>query len=465
MPGRRWMWWPLVVIAAAQLMVVMDATVLTVALPSAQRALGMSDAARAWVITAFTLTRAGLVLVGGRLADRFGHRRLLILGIAGFGVSSAVAAAAPTAWVLLGGRGLQGACGAILVASTRSLLVSIYTDERVRARALGVFAAVLTGGMALGFVASGLLTEFAGWRWSLYINVPLAALALAGSLLVLPNPAGHPESRVDVPSALLAFGVMAALVYGFGDADAADRTLVLLLGAAALLILFLARQARMNHPLLPLRIVADHGRGGALIAMAVGAFGTFGMMLTLTYQLQTVMHDTPLTTGLALLPFAVAGALGSAVLAPRWLARLPPSRVVPPGLAVAGVGLVVLSRHGGPVPALAVILVATLLVGVGSGVVSASSLQAALRGVARADVGVVAALTSMAPQLGGSAGTVLLNTIAVAATASYLGAGRAPHAATAHGLAVASVCGGVTELAAALVLWFRTLAGRSGRAA
>lgn len=443
MGKERWLWGPLAVIALAQLMVVMDATLVTVALPSAQRALGMSDTTRQWVITAFLLTRAGLVLAGGRLADRFGHRRLLLVAVAGFGAASALAGAAPAAWVLLLARALQGAFGALLVASTRALLVTIYAGERERARALGIFAAVLTAGLAFGFVASGFLTAFLGWRWSLYVNVPLAAAALAGAFRVLPNPVGHPAARVDAASALLAFATMAALVYGLsGTGD----TVAWLGGAAAALAAFLVRQARSRNPLLPLRLLADRWRGGALVAMGVNTFGTLGMMLVLTYRLQAVMRYTPLAAGLALIPFAAGSAVGSAVFAPRLMVRADTARLAPAGLALAAGGLLLLSRPGAGGPALALIVVAEVITGVGSGVVSTPALHAALRGVAPADTGVTAALTSVAPQLGGSVGTALLNTIAVAATA---GAARA---STAHGLAVACAWGGGIELGAAVMV-------------
>jgi MFS family permease len=211
-------WWPLAVISSAHLMAILDTTVMFVALPSVQRGLGMSAAQRQWVLTAYTLALAGLLLIGGRLADRFGARRTLIIGVAGFAAASALGGAAVNGDMLIGARAIQGTFGAILISSTKSLLISVYTEDDERARAMGVFTATLTAGLAIGLVIGGILTTTLNWRWCLFVNLALSAVVLAGAPRVLPELPERPEIRIDVRSAMLATAAMGALVYGLGEA-------------------------------------------------------------------------------------------------------------------------------------------------------------------------------------------------------------------------------------------------------
>ncbi len=449
-------WWPLAVIASAHLMAVLDTTVMFVALPSVQRDLGMSTAQRPWVVTAYTLALAGLLLLGGRLADRFGARRTLIIGVAGFAVASACGGAAVSGAMLIAARAVQGAFGALLVSSTKSLLITVYNDDEERARVLGIFTATLTGGLAVGLVLGGVLTSLLSWRWCLYVNVALSAVALAGAPRVLPQLPRRPDIRIDVLSALLATAGMVALIYGLGEAASYGWGSVQVAGslAAAVVTLtwFVARQAGHADRLLPLRVVLDRNRGWGLIGLIVNALSTFGMMLILTYQLQSVMRYPALTTGLALVPFAVGAGLGSALLAPWLTRRVLPRWLVSGSIAVEALGLLPLvwltpdSRY---VP---LILLATIIEGISTGVAGPVTLGIALRGVLPADTGAAGAGTSATGQLGSSIGAALLNTIAAAATASYLSAHAAAGtaAATVHGFSVAMIWGTAILLAAAI---------------
>jgi EmrB/QacA subfamily drug resistance transporter len=454
-------WWPLGVIASAHLMAVLDTTVMFVALPSVQRGLGLTVAGRQWVVTAYTLALAGLLLLGGRLADRFGARNTLLIGVTGFACASAAGGASVDGAMLIAARAVQGAFGAVLVSSTKSLLVNVYTDGKERTRAIGIFTATLTAGLALGLVLGGVLTSVLNWRWCLYVNVPLALAVIVGAPRVLPALPGRPQIKIDVASAALASAGMVALIYGLGEAAAlgwgAGQVTGSLIAAAVLLAGFVARQVGRPGRLLPLRVVLDRNRGWGMIALIVNGLSTFGMMLILTYQLQAVMHYPALATGLAIVPFAVATGLGAAFAAPWLMARVAPRWLLPASIAVEAAGLlplVWLTASSGYLP---LILVATLVEGLGTGVAGPVALATALRGVLPPDTGAAGAATSAAAQFGSSVGAALLNTIAAAATSSYLAAHATASITTAvvHGFAVAMAWGaGLLVLAAIPVAVF-----------
>jgi len=467
-------WWPLAVVATAHLMAILDTTVMFVALPSAQQALGLSVAGRQWVITAFTLAFAAVLLPGGRLADRFGARRTLLAGVIGFACASAVGGAATGGAMLIAARAVQGAFGAVLVSSTKSVLVTVYSDEARRARAVGIFTATLTGGAAAGLVLGGVLTSELGWRWCLYVNVVLAAAAVTGALLAVPEVPGRPAVRIDVASAALACAGMAALVYGFGEVPdfgwASAGVAGSLTAAAVLLGLFGVRQAAAASPLLPLRVLRDRDRGGALAAMVVNSLSTFGMLLILTYQLQAVMGYSALRTGLALIPFAATAALGAALIAPFLAARVSPRWLIAAGLVLSAAGLAPLTALTASSRYLPLVAVAEIIEGLGTGIGGPPMLQTALGRVLAADTGAAAAASSAAAQLGSSVGAALLNTIAATAAAAYL-AGHAAvgqAGANVHGYAVAMAWGAGILLAAvipvvALVRAGKPATGRNAR--
>jgi MFS family permease len=239
------------VIASAHLMAVLDTTIVFVALPSIQHGLGMTVASRQWVVTAYTLALAGLLLLGGRLADRFGARNTLLIGVIGFACASAVGGASIDGAMLIAARAVQGALGAMLVSSTKSLLVNVYTDDDERARVIGIFTATLTAGMALGLILGGVLTSELNWRWCLYVNVPLSLVAIIGAPRVLPALPGRPQIKIDVASALLASAGMIALIYALGEASSLGWGSLRVAGslAAAVVLLggFTARQAGCCH--------------------------------------------------------------------------------------------------------------------------------------------------------------------------------------------------------------------------
>jgi len=431
-------WAALGVIALAQLMVALDATIVNVALPTAQQTLGFDDARRSYVVTAYTLSFAGLLLLGGKISDRVGRRRALTIGLVGFALSSALAGAAPSFEVLVLGRALQGASAAFMAPAALALIASTFTEPRERGRAFGVFGAVASSGAVVGLLLGGVLTEYAGWRWCLYVNVLVALVVLTIGRRVLPADEGSPVP-VDVLSGVLATAGLAGLVLGAGEAAAhgwtSGRVLLPGLVGVGLIAVFLLRQRMLAAPLLPLSILRDRGRATAYAATAISVVGIFGMFLMLTYHFQMVLGYSPVRTGLAFLPMSLAVAGSSYGIASRLMDRVAARALVAPGLLVAAAGLGLLTRLTPTSGYLTTILPAEVLVGLGIGCVFTPSIGVATSGVDPRQIGVAAATANTAMQIGSSVGTAVLNTVAVSATRDFVGA---PTEALVHGFATAT---------------------------
>ncbi|PSJ26657.1 MFS transporter [Streptosporangium nondiastaticum] len=430
-------WWALVVIAIAQLMVVLDATIVNIALPSAQRALHMSDGNRQWVITAYTLAFGGLLLLGGRIADLAGRKRTFMTGLVGFAAASALGGAAHTSGLLFMARALQGAFAALLAPSALSLLTTTFTVGKERAKAFGIYGAIAGGGAAIGLIAGGLLTEYLDWRWCLYVNVPIALAALlgAGAFLHDDRRRRGERPRLDIRGVLLGCGGLVAIVYACSEAEprgwSDPLVLGLLCGGVALLAAFAWWQGRAPSPLLPLQIVRDRNRSGAFLTMGLAVIAMFGMFLFMTYYLQVVLGYSPVKTGLAFLPMTAAIVVGSTQISARLLNHVPPRALMVPGAVLAAGGLFLLTFL--PVePAYAShVLPAELLVGLGMGLIFMPVMATATAGVAPQDAGVTSATVNTAQQVGGSIGTALLNTIATSTSAAFITAHLKTAAATA----------------------------------
>lgn len=414
----------LVVIALAQLMVALDATVVNVALPTVQEQLGFSDVARQWVVTAYTLPFAGFLLLGGRVADQIGRRRAFLLGLTGFAGASALAGAAPGFGLLIAGRALQGASAAVLAPTALSLVAVTFTEPHQRARAFGVYGAVASAGGAAGLLLGGVVTEYLDWRWCLYVNVVVAAVAFLAGRSVLPVTPRQTGRRLDLASGGLATCGLAAVVWACGQSVehgwGSAEVIVPLVIAVVALVTFALRQSRTPDPLLPLAIVTDQSRAAAYAAVAAGVVGTFGMFLMLTYYFQAVLGYSPLRTGIAFLPLTLAVSASAYALASRLLPRVAPRLLVAPGLLVAASGLWLLTRLDAGSAYSTVVLPAELLVGLGIGCVFTPSISVATSGVDPRSAGVAAAVANTAMQVGGSVGTAVLNTVAVTATSAYL---------------------------------------------
>ncbi|MEG3627470.1 MFS transporter [Streptomyces poriticola] len=417
-------WWGLVVIALAQLMVVLDATIVNIALPSAQRELGMSDGNRQWVITAYTLAFGGLLLLGGRIADLAGRKRTFVIGLVGFAAASALGGAATGPAMLFGARALQGAFAAVLAPSALSLLTTTFTDPKERGKAFGIYGALAGSGAAIGFLVGGILTEYLDWRWCLYVNVPIAAIALLGALALLHDRPGHRGARLDVPGVLLGCGGLVALVYGFAEAESRGWSDALVLGCLAgsvvLLTAFVRWQSRARSPLLPLHIIRDRNRAGCFLTMLLAVIGLFGLFLFMTYYLQVILGYSPVRTGLAFLPLTAAIITGSTQISARLLHHVPPRMLLVPGMLLASGGMMLLTRMTVHSSYASEILPALLLIGLGMGLTFMPVFATATAGVAPHDSGVTSATVNTSQQVGGSIGTALLNTVATTTSASWI---------------------------------------------
>jgi EmrB/QacA subfamily drug resistance transporter len=445
---KRWL--ILSVLGLAQLMVVLDSTIVNIALPSAQKALGFSTADRQWVVTAYSLAFGGLLLLGGRLADLFGRKRTFIIGLIGFALASAVGGVAQNFGMLIAARGVQGAFGALLAPSTLSLLTTTFSDSKERGKAFGIYGAIAGGGGAIGLLLGGVLTEYLDWRWCLYVNDFIAVIAITGGAMLLKNQARSADTRIDIPGTATAAIGLASLVYGFSEAAsakhgwAAPTTIGALIIAGVLLTAFVLIEQRVAHPLLPLRIVLNRGRGGSYLAVALTGMGVFGVFLFLTYYLQITLGYSPVKTGLAFLPMVaalvVASTLSTAVLLPKFGPRI----LVITGMLLAACGMLIFTQFDLSTSYLTGIIPGLLLAGLGIGTVFGTAINMATAGASQADAGVASAMVSTGQQVGGSVGTALLNTIAASATASFL-ATHAP--ATRLHVAQAGVHGDVTAFA------------------
>ncbi len=412
------------VIALAQLMVVLDATIVNIALPSAQQDLGMSDANRQWVITAYTLAFGGLLLLGGRIADLVGRKRTFMIGLVGFAAASALGGAATGSGMLFAARALQGVFAAVLAPSALSLLTTTFTDPKERGKAFGIYGALAGSGSAIGFIVGGLLTEYLNWRWCLYVNVPIAVIAFFGALVLLHDRPGHAGARLDVPGVLLGCGGLVAIVYGFSEAQprgwSDPLVLTLLFGGVVLLAVFVWWQSRAPMPLLPLHIVKDRNRAGCFLTMGLAVIGMFGLFLFMTYYLQVVLAYSPVRTGLAFLPMTAAIIVGSTQISARLMNRVAPRMLMVPGMVLAASGMVILTQMTVDSSYTTEILPALLLMGLGMGLTFMPVFSTATAGVAPQDSGVTSATVNTSQQVGGSIGTALLNTIATTSSTAYI---------------------------------------------
>ncbi len=471
-------WWILGVVGLAQLMVVLDATIVNIALPSAQRDLAFSNADRQWVVTAYSLAFGGLLLLGGRLSDLFGRRRMLIIGLVGFAAASALGGASTGFAMLVIGRGAQGAFGALLAPAALSTLTVTFTDPAERGRAFGVYGAIAGAGGAVGLLLGGALTQYLSWRWCLYVNVVLAVIAVAGAVRLLAPQPRDPNVRIDWPGTVLVGAGLVAIVYGLSEADTkgwgAPTTVALLVAGVVLLAAFVLVERRVAHPLLPLPIVLNRFRGGAYLSIGLSAIGVFGIFLFLTYYFQLTLAYSPVRSGLAFLPMVAAIVVASTTCSGVLMPRFGPRPLIPVGLLLAAVGEGVLAAQLGlRTSYLDWILLALLLVGAGLGMVFGCGLNTATYGTGAADAGVASALVNTNQQIGGSIGTALLNTLAASALTSYvLTHGRGPLVlaeAAVHSYVVAfwvsaAILAG-SAVVCALVLPSGTLAPAGGPAA
>jgi EmrB/QacA subfamily drug resistance transporter len=449
-------WWALATVATAQLMIGIDLTIMNIALPSVQRSLHLTDPARQWVITLFALGYGGLLLLGGRLSDLVGRRRVLLTGLAGFAAASALGGAATGPAALLTGRALQGLFGALITPAVLATLAAAFPAPAERGRAFGVYGTVMGSSSGLGVLLGGVLTDYLDWRWCMYVNLPIAALAAAGVLSTVrpaPRTAGV---RIDVTGAVLATAGLMALVLGFARAEPDGWTAPSACGPLAAGVLALAAfawvQIRARSPLLPPRVVLDRRRGGSYLAVFGLAAGMFAALFFLTFYLQNVLGYSPIRAGLGFLPLTVGLMTGVRAVS-RLMARAPVRSLLCPGLLTIAAGLALLGLLRPDSGYWTHVMPVFLLVGIGTGWVLVTANSTATLG-AGPDSAVAGAMVMTSQQVGASLGTALLSTIAGTAAARHHHG--PPTEALVHGFNVAGLSAAGFLCLAALAVFLIT---------
>src|SRR5499433_2810616 len=443
----------LVVIASAQLMLVLDATIVNVALPHVQRALGFSGSGLEWVVNAYAVAFGGLLLLGGRAGDRLGRRRVFVAGLLLFSAASLLGGFATSQWWLLAARPVQGAGGAVIAPNALALITTNFPEGKPRTRAMGVYSAMAGGGGAVGLLLGGLLTTYVSWRWVLFVNVPIGMVVAAGASRVLAE-SPRRSGPIDVAGAITGTAGVALLVYGLSKAatgpDGVSHwgdalVLASLAAAAALIVSFVLIEVRSSHPLLPMRVLADRNRSGAYLIMLCIGTAMFGMFFFLTLFTQTVLGYSAVRSGICYLPFT-AGIVIAATLASQLMPRIGARPLILTGSAAAAGGMfwfVQLTEHAGY---LGQLLGPILVTSSGLGLLFVPLALVALHNVADQDAGVASSLLNTGQQVGGAIGLAALGTIAWTTVANNLNnaraaiaAGRQPAASpaqlTAHALA------------------------------
>ena len=427
--ARRW--WILAVLGIAQLMVILDNTIVNIALPTAQHSLHFSNADRQWVVTAYSLAFGSLLLLGGRIGDFIGRKRALLIALVGFAFASALGGASTGFPMLVIARSVQGAFGALLAPSVLALLATTFADPSERNKAFAIYGGIAGAGGALGLLLGGVLTSYASWRWTLFVNLVFAAIAFTGALMWLKNDRAADTDPLDIPGVVLVTSGLFSIVFGLSHAETTSwsdpYTIGFLVVGVAILCVFAVIESRVRHPLLPPRVVRNRTRGGSLLAMLFASIGIFGVFLFLTYYLQGTLGFSPVKTGFAFLPMVVALASTAQVSNRVLLPKVGPKIIVPIGLGIDAVSMFALHRVSLHSSYTSHVLPYLILLGIGFGLSLAPSFSTGTLGLRPSDAGVGSATLNTSQQVGGSIGTALLNTLAAGAATAYL-VGRMPTA-------------------------------------
>lgn len=443
-------------------MVVLDSSIVNIAIPSAKLDLGITDANQQWVITAYTLAFGSLLLLGGRIGDFMGRKKIFLIGLIGFAGASALGGIASTQGLLFGARALQGVFAALLAPAALAIISVTFTVPTERAKAFGVMGAISGGGAAIGLIVGGTLTEFFSWRWCLGVNVPIAVIAFFLATRFVHESKADGNRSYDIPGVITATAGLFSLTYGFNQAATSgwsDGLTLGFLGAAViLLVVFVVIESKVANPLMPLRVITDRNRGGSYLGSLVVGAGLFSMFLFLGLYLQVILGYSPLKSGFAFLPFT-AGIIIFAGIASQLLPKFGPKPLMIPGLIAASLGLLFLSNITPETSYLTHVMPALLIMSSGMALVFIPLTTTSLHGVGNHDTGVASAMVNTSQQIGGSLGTALLNTVAATATATYATANSAlgdkvqAYAMT-HGFTVAFKFSALLLFIGAVVLFF-----------
>ena len=443
-------------------MLVLDGSIMNIAIPSAKIDLGITDANQQWIITAYTLAFGSLLLLGGRIGDFMGRKRIFIIGLLGFAGASALGGIATNQELLFAARALQGVFGALLAPAALAIISVTFTVPSERAKAFGVFGAISGGGAAIGLIVGGVLTEYFSWRWCLGVNTPIAILAALLAAKYVHESKAEGDHTYDIPGVVTATAGLFALTYGFNEAARAgwtnSITLTFFATATVLLIAFVVIESKVANPLMPLRVITERNRGGSYLGSLIVGAGLFSMFLFLGLYLQVILGYTPLRSGFAFIPFSI-GIIIFAGVASQLLPKVGPKPLMVPGLIFAGIGLLMLTRITPETGYATHVLPSLLIMSSGIALVFIPLTSTSLHGVSGRDTGVASAMVNTSQQIGGSLGVALLNTIAATAATSYaaanteLGKMVQPFAVT-HGFTVAFKVSAALLFAGALVLFF-----------
>lgn len=455
-------WRTLGVIAIAQLMVVLDGSIVNIAIPSAKADLGITDANQQWVVTAYTLAFGSLLLLGGRIADFIGRKKAFIIGLLGFAGASALGGIAASQDLLFAARALQGVFGALLAPAALSLVSVTFSDPKERAKAFGVYGGISGGGAAIGLILGGTLTEYFSWRWCLGVNIPIAIVTALFAIPIVKESKAGGEHSYDIPGVITATFGLFSLVYGFNRAATvgwtANETITLLVSAVVLLTIFVAIELKVKNPLMPMRVLLERNRGGSYLSSLFIGAGIFSMFLFLGIYLQTVLGYSPLKSGFAFLPFTF-GLVFAAATASKLLPKIGPRPLMVPGLLLSSAGMLLLTRITPETSYATHVLPILPVISFGLGLVFIPSASTSLHGIGNRDAGVASALVNTSQQVGGSLGTALLNTIAATSTAAYIKnhgelGPKLLHSAMTHGFTVVFKCSSALLIVGAIVIFF-----------
>ena len=455
-------WRTLFVVAIAQLMIVLDSSIMNIAIPSAKTELGITDANQQWVITAYTLAFGSLLLLGGRIGDYVGRRKVFLIGLMGFAAASALGGVAANQGMLFAARALQGVFAALLAPAALAIISVTFTVPKERAKAFGVIGAISGGGAAIGLILGGALTEYTSWRWCLGVNTPIAILAGLLAIKFVHESKAAGNNTYDMPGVVTATAGLFSLTYGFNEAAtkgwSSSTTISFLIAALLLLVIFVIIESKVANPLMPLRVITERNRGGSYMGSLVVGAGLFSMFLFLGLYLQVVLGYSPLKSGFAFLPFT-AGIIVFAGVASQLLPKFGPRALMVPGLIAAGSGLLLMTRITPDTSYATHVLPSLLIMSSGMALVFIPLTSTSLHAVSSHDTGVASAMLNTSQQVGGSLGTALLNTIAATAATTYatansqLGERLQPFAMT-HGFTVAFQCSAGFLFVGAILLFF-----------
>ncbi|MFM1952378.1 MAG: hypothetical protein RJA33_1172 [Actinomycetota bacterium] len=417
-------WRTLVVLAVSQLMLVLDSSIMNIAIPSAKLDLKITDQDAQWIITAYTLAFGSLLLLGGRIGDYVGRKKIFIIGLLGFATASAIGGLAINQEMLFASRALQGVFGALLAPATLAIISETFTVPKERAKAFGVIGAISGGGAAIGLIAGGVLTEYASWGWCLGVNTPIAIIAAILAIKYVHESKADGDKSYDIPGAITATAGLFALTYGFSQAATpgtgwtSTSTISYLVAAAVFLTAFVIIETKVKNPMMPLRVITERNRGGSYLGSLVVGAGLFSMFYFLGVYLQEVLQFSALKAGFAFLPFT-AGIIVFAGIASQLLPKVGPKPLMVPGLIAAGIGLLMLTRITPDTAYLTHVVPSLLIMSSGMALVFIPLTSTSLHAVSSHDTGVASAMVNTSQQIGGSLGTALLSTVALTAAGNY----------------------------------------------